>query len=99
MAALALAVSASAQPESDYPAAVRHPAQQRVLREKNLAKPPNLKAFGWTLDADGVYRAVAVPAGAPAGTPRLTATAAQLAAALARWQASNGTSILSRTPG
>jgi hypothetical protein len=78
--------------EPDYLEAVRHPVQQKVLRDNSLAKPPDLRRFGWTLDADGVYRSVSVPA----GTARRAASAEQLAAALARWQSANGTAILNR---
>jgi len=66
-------------------AAVRDAGQLKVLRLHNVTSPPNLRAFGLTLDGDGVYRAVAPPPNTPPGTPRRTATPSQLAAAMAQW--------------
>ena len=84
-----LALAPLSAPAADAPAdalsaAVRDAGQLRVLRAHGLSAPPNLLAFGLTLDADGVYRAARPPEGAPPGTPRRTATPGQLAAALAR---------------
>ena len=96
---LALAVCAPAfAADGDGLAVVKNAGQQRVLREKGFDKPPSLRAYGLTLDADGVYRAATVPAGSPPGTPRRTIGAEQLSTILARWQSANGTAVLAAPP-